>query len=415
MLRFRLILGTLALAVAAAGLGGPAASAVPLTGNTWVGTPNGLVGVQQTVILRAPRLAGQVATISFANAVTGTNSGQAAVNSEGFAYLPWTPNQPGAWTVTASSGGTAVDSANVLVSAMPTTTTLLMPGEVERNRTITVSAQVAALAGSIAPSGTISVQNQFGTQVASGTSQPTSTPGLSAAAISWTPAAGSFRFTASYTPDSTAFLGSTSPGQTPVIGGAQPVSLSMPPVLYVGVPATVSGVINPQFQRAEGGSVAFYLNTQGTVSYPMGGSRPIADGVGSTTWTPTQSGFQTVGVSYSTANFSLSATDTQPIVVQPAPAPDAIAVTPTGGSAWAPGVVGTLRVGNFVELTPSSQSGNPVTLSVDGPCAMEAGTLTLLGPGQCTVTADSIGNGTDLGATQSTYIVEIEAKASKRR
>jgi len=415
MLRLRTIAAGVALALAGAGLGAPAGSTVPLTGQDWVGSPNGLVGVQQTVIVRAPRLAGQVATISFANPATGTNSGQAAVNSAGFAYLPWTPNLPGAWTITATSGAATIDSANVLVSAMPTATTLLMPGEVERNRTISVAAEVQALAGNSAPSGTVSVTNQFGNEVATGTLQPTATPGLASANISWTPAPGSFRFNATYTPNSSAFLPSTSPGQTPIIGDAQPVSLSMPPVLYVGVPATVSAVINPQFQQAQGGSVAFYLNTQGVISYPMGGSRPIASGVGSTSWTPTQSGFQTVGVSYSTANFSLSATDTQPIVVQPAPAPDAITVTATGGSVWAQGVVGTLRVGDYVELTPSARSGNPVTLSVDGPCAMEAGTLTVLGPGQCSVTAASIGNGSSLTATEATYVVEVQAVPRKRR
>lgn len=415
MSRFRTLASIAVLGLAVTGLSAPVASSVPLTGTTWVGTPNGLVGVQQTVVLRAPSLAGQVATISFTNSAVGTNAGQAQVNSSGFAYLPWTPNVPGTWTISAGSGGTAVDTASVLVSAMPTVTTLLMPGEVQSNLTTSVVTQVKALAGSIAPSGTIAVQNQFGNTVATGTLQPTSTPGLSSANISWTPAPGSFRFNAVYTPNSSAFTGSTSPGQTPIIGAAQAVSLSLPPVMYVGVPATVSAVINPQFQQAQGGSVAFSLDTQGVVSYPMGGSRPIVDGVGSTTWTPTQTGVQTVNVSYSTANFSFSATDGQAIVVQPAPTSDSITVTPTGGSAWSPGVVGTLTVGNYVELTPASASGNPVTLAVSGPCAMEAGTVTMLGAGQCTVTASSIGNGANLSASQATYVIQVQAAPRKRR
>ena len=415
MSRFRLLAAAAALGLAATGLSVTSASAVPLTGNTWVGTPNGLVGVQQSVILRAPRLAGQVATITFSNPATGTNAGQAAVNSDGFAYLPWTPNVPGTWTISAGNGANSVDTASVLVAAMPTATTLLMPGEVQGNLETSIVTQVKALAGSIAPSGTIAVQNQFGNTVATGTLQPTSTPGLSSANISWTPAPGSFRFNAVYTPNSSAFTGSTSPGQTPLIAGAQAVSLSLPPVMYVGVPATISAVINPQFQQAQGGSVAFNLNTQGIVSFPMGGSQPIVNGVGSTTWTPTQAGVQTVGVSYSTANLSFSATDTQAIVVQPAPTPDAVTVTPTGGSAWAPGVVGTLQAGNFVELTPSSASGNPVTLSVSGPCAMEAGTLTVIGAGQCSVTAASIGNGANLAPSQATYVIQVQAAPRKRR
>ncbi len=59
-----------------------------LRGPSWVATPNGVVGIQQTVILKAPRLRGEVATFTFTNASAGTNAGQASVNSAGFAYLP---------------------------------------------------------------------------------------------------------------------------------------------------------------------------------------------------------------------------------------------------------------------------------------------------------------------------------------
>ena len=66
------------------GLAGGSA-ATPFSGSTWLATPNGLVGIQQTVTLRASTSVGEVATIEFSNAVTGTNAGQAIVDSHGFA------------------------------------------------------------------------------------------------------------------------------------------------------------------------------------------------------------------------------------------------------------------------------------------------------------------------------------------
>ena len=411
----RILAAGAAVALAASAFVAPAASAQGPTGRTWVATPNGLVGVQQTVIVRAPRLAGQPTTVTFANASAGSNAGQALVNSSGFAYLPWTPNLPGTWTVTATNGSTTIDTATIAVAAMPTTTTLLVAGEVQENQPATLIAQVEAIGGSITPSGTITVRNQSNAVVATGSLGPTGTAGLASVNMSWTPSPGPVTLTATFAPATAAFTGSTSVSQAPVVAGAQAVSLRMPPVMYVGVTETLSAVIQPAFQSSLGGSVAFSLNTLGVLSYPMGGSRPIGGGVGSTTWVPTQAGPQTVGVAYASADFSINGTDTQIINVQPAPASDGITVTPAGAPAWGPGVVGTLVAGNSVSLTPTSASGNPVTLSVNGPCAVEAATLTVLGAGQCTLTASSIGNGGSLKAAQSQYTINVQAAPAKKK
>ena len=404
-----------ALALAFGGLAATSASSAPITTRTWVAAPNGLVGVQQTVIVRAPKAAGSVATVTFTNATAGTNAGQAAVNSQGFAYLPWTPSTPGAWTVSASVNGTSVGSSNIVVAAMPTSTILLTPGEVRENATTTIVAEVEALGGSITPSGTVTVRNQSNAVVATGTLTPTTTPGLATADISWTPVPGPVTLTATFNPATPTFTASTSPAQSPAVGGAQAVSLRMPPVAYVGVPETVGAVIQPQFQSPLGGSVAFNLNIEGFIFFPMGGSQPISGGVGTAQWVPGQAGVQTVGVQYASANFAINGRDTQAINVLPAPAPDAITVTPTGAGPWVPGNMGTLTQGNTVELTPSSQSGNPVTLSTDGPCAANAGTVTMLGPGTCAITARSLGNGGTLKADEQTYTVTIQAAPRKRR
>lgn len=405
-------------AAAALGLGSLAAasvSATPITTRTWVASPNGLVGVQQTVIVRAPKSAREVATVTFTNATAGTNAGQAQVNAQGFAYLPWTPNVPGAWTISASVGGSVMGTSTIVVAAMPTETILLSPGEVQENQTTSLVAHVSALGGSITPSGTVTVRNQSNAVVATGTLAPTSSTGVATANIQWTPTPGPVSLTATFNPASPAFGSSVSPTQSPAVGGPQAVSLRMPPVAYVGVPETISAVIQPAFQSPLGGSVAFSLNIDGFLFYPMGGSQPIGNGVGSASWVPTQAGVQTVGVAYASANFAINGSDTQVINVLPAPAADAITVTPTGAGPWVPGNVGTLTAGNTVELTPASQSGNPVTLSNDGPCVVNAGIVTVLGPGTCSITAASLGNGRSLKPAEQTYTVTVQAAPRKRR
>jgi hypothetical protein len=185
----------------------------------------------------------------------------------------------------------------------------------------------------------------------------------------------------------------------------------MPPVAYVGVEETIAAVIQPQYQSPLGGSVGFSLNIDGFLFYPMGGSQPIGNGIGTTLWVPTQTGIQTVGVAYASADFAINGTDTQVINVQPAPSPDTITVTPTGSNPWAPGNVGSLQQGDSVQLTPTSTSGNPVTLTTDGPCAADAATITILGPGTCQIIASSLGNGGSLSPTTQTYSVTIRAAA----
>ena len=414
-IRTRTIATGAALALVFTGFAATSSHGAAISGPTWVAAPNGLVGVQQTIIVRAPRSAGAVATVAFQNPNGGTNAGQAAINQQGYAYLPWTPNIPGSWTVTATTGATSLGTSSIVVAAMPTSTILLSPGEVQENRPATLVAEVRALGGAITPSGTITVRNQSGATVATGTLAPSATAGLASANMTWTPALGAVTLTATYNPATATFGASTSPPASPFVGGPQAVSLRLPPIAYVGVPETVAAVIQPDFQSPLGGSVAFSLNTQGIVSFPMGGSNPIAGGVGTAQWVPTQTGVQTVRVEYASANFAINGSDTQAINVLPAPTPDVITVTPSGSAAWAPGNVGTLTQGNSVELTPSSQSGNPVTLATDGPCAANAGIVTMLGPGECAITAQSLGNGGSLAPAEQTYTVTIQAAPRTRR
>ena len=384
-------------------------------GRNWVATPNGLSGVKQTIIIKANRSRGEVATVTLQNASSGTNAGQAIVNQQGFAYLPWTPSNTGSWTIGATVGGVSIGTASINVMAMPTSTVLLAPGQVAGGKTTRLVAHIKALGGSVTPSGTVTLRNQFGNTVVVGTLAPTSIVGLATVGLDWTPSLGSVTLTADYSPATSAFGSSTSPAQSPTVAAPQAVSLRLPPISYVGVEETISAVIQPPYQSPLGGSVGFNLNIDGFLFYPMGGSRPIAGGIGSTSWTPTQPGIQTVGVSYTSADFAINGTNTQVINVRPAPEADEITITPTGSSPWSQATGAALQQGGVAELDPTAESGNPVTLSTDGPCALDAVQLNALGPGQCEITATSLGNGGSLFPTTSTYTVTITAPPKRSR
>jgi len=405
----RIIAATAVAFLLVAGVSMPS-KAISMQGKSWVSANNGTVGVQQTVMVKAPALRGQAVTVSFQNAIAGNNSGSASVNQEGFAYLPWTANVAGSWSISANVGGDTVRTTSITVSAMPTVTTLLVAGEVVENQQAGLVASVRALGGSITPSGTISVRNQSNDVVATGTLATTNTEGVASATMSWTPSAGSITLTATFTPSSNAFTSSVSPSQSPVVGSAQAVSLRLPPISYLGVEETISAVIQPAYQSSLGGSVAFSLNIDGFPFYPMGGSQSIASGVGNGTWTPTQVGFQTIRVEYASADFGFNGNDTQVINVQPAPTPDSITVTPVESAPWSSGNVGTLTQGNYVEVSAASLSGNPVTLSTDGPCGSDGTFITMLGPGTCTITAASLGNGGSLTASSASYTITVVRK-----
>lgn len=375
----------------------PTGHAASLDSTQWVAAANGLVGVQQTVLIRAPRAKGSVVTVTFANDLAGSNSGQAQVNTQGFAYLPWMPNLPGTWTINADVGTTTVSSTSITAAAMPTKTTLLVAGEVLANRTNSLIAEVQALGGSIIPSGTVSVRDQTGTVVAQGTVAPSGGRNTAQVEMAWVPEQGSPRLTATFTPATPAFTASVSPNQSPVVGGPQAVSLRMPPVLYLGVEEDLEAMIRPDYLSPIGGSVAFNLSIDGFRFYPMGGSQPIGNGVGTVKWAPTQVGYQTIGVGYASANFGINGTASQVINVQPAPQPDAITVTPA--------VATSLPVGSTVSLNLTAESSNPITASADGPCAIDGTDLTILGPGECTVTAQGLGNGGSLTPSTQAFTV----------
>ena len=406
MSRFRFPLTSVGFGVCVAvllsvGLVGGGAAA-PVSGSTWLATPNGLVGIQQAVTVRASTSVGEVATIEFSNALTATNAGQAVVDSQGFAYLPWTPDLPGSWDLTASIDGMTIGSSNITVQAMPTVTTLLAPGAVQAGRNITLTARVEALSGQITPSGLVTIRNNSNDVVAEGSALPSADADVAVASLAWTPSRGETSLIADFVPATSAFSGSTSRAQTPTVGTQPALTLRLPQVSYVGVEDTYEVLIAPDRRSPQGGSAAFSVNMDGFTFYVMGGSKPVRDGVSATKWTPGVPGVQTIQASYSSADSRSSGTAAQSINVQPAPQPDTVTSASIVFGRNAPFAPGTTIDPQF-----TAESGNPVILSTDGPCVMNAGELSLLGMGICSVQARSLGNGGSLAAHSEKFALEI--------
>jgi len=398
-------------AVVLVGIGSAPAAHAAVSGaaKTWVASPTGVVGVQQSVVIKAGaarKTAGKVATFTFTDPAGGVNAGQAIVNSAGFAALAWMPNDAGAWSVSASVGGVSIAPTSVTVAAMPTDVSLLVPAQVGAGVATTVLVEVSAVTGPITPGGTITLRDQNGGTVGTGTLAPTSTAGMAMAQVGWTPSAGTTSLTALYTPATTAFASSSSEVARPAIGGTPNLTMRMPESLYNGEAVTLTAITSAGMPA---GGVAFSLNIGGFVFYPMGGSQGINTGPRGVdfAWTPTQVGFQSVGLSYASNDFQTNANVSQAVDVLPAPVADAITVTPAGSAAWGPGAVGSLPAGSSLGLAATSTSGNPVVLTTDGPCQLDGSTLTVLSAGNCSLMAHSLGNGDGLAASTSTYTVAI--------
>jgi hypothetical protein len=389
--------------------GSHGASAAPVAaGATFIATPNGQVGVQQNVIVKAPRaMRNKVVTITFSNPAIQANAGQTIVNAQGFANIAWTPSIPGSWTVTASGLPAATASTTITVTPMPTTIVLDAANQVGVNIPTTLLAEVSAIGGSIAPSGTVTVRNQTNAIVATGTLTASGQPRTSVATINWTPAAGTTSLVATFNPSTSAFTSSVSVPEVPLLAGQPTIALRFPPTLYVGVPVTLQAVPTNQIPAGWGGSGAFQIYRDGILTFASG-SQPLTDGVVSWVWTPTQTGFQTVEVQFATGNLVFNGTSTQTVNVLPAPGTDAITMNPA--------VPATLPAGTSLALSGAATSGSTVTLAPNGPCVINAGVLTVLSAGTCTITATSVGSGTSgLLGTSATYSVTITAPPAKRR
>jgi hypothetical protein len=389
---------TLAIGLVAGGATLAAPGAQAATAKTFIATPNGMAGVTQQVVVKAPKSKGQAVSVTFTSGASSTTL-QTVINSQGFGSIAWTPAAPGTWTIAGVGAIASTTASTVSVSALPTTTVLMAPNLVQSGVGSSLVAVVAAPLGATAPAGTVTFTTGFGQTLGTATLAPSAAL-QSTATLSWTPPpASSVPLIATYSPASAAWAGSTSGVATPDITSALPiVALRFAPTLYTGVPTTLTAVLGT---GVNAGSVAFTVDGNGWT-----GSVPVAaNGTASVSWTPT-AGQHTVAVTYSSnaANNGISlqsGASSQWVYVVGAPATDAITVTGASGP-WSASTAAT--VGATQLLSGSASSGSTVLLAVNGPCIINGAAFTALSAGTCTVTASSAGGNGYLPGT-ATYTV----------
>jgi len=391
------------------GLGAGAAAIAPVNAATatFVTTPNGMVGIAQEVLIFAPTLKGQGISVGFALGSAGTSQ-QTVVGSNGFASMNWTPSLAGSWTISGLGSAIGVGSTTVTIAAMPTTTTLFTPTNATSNAVTTVAVIVSAQAGTYAPQGTVNLASAFGNAVGTAPLTPIAGSANAFATFDWQPQIlGTFPLIATFTPSSNGTLASTSgTANSLIVSNAGVVELRLPTSFRVGQPTVISALVTP---TTTVGSAAFQLNG----GY-LSGSIPLANGVATTQWTPTQQGNQVITTQFSsTAVGGPSGAVSQAINVLSALPADVISVSaPTG--TWGPGRPISIAAGSSTALTTSAASGTQVLLSESGPCAINGAVITGLGAGTCTVTATTVGSSAYSPASVD-FVVTVTAPPRVRR
>ena len=391
------------------GLGAGAAAIAPVNAATatFVTTPNGMVGIAQEVLIFAPTLKGQGISVGFALGSAGTSQ-QTVVGSNGYASMNWTPSLAGSWTISGLGSAIGVGSTTVTIAAMPTTTTLFTPTNATSNAVTTVAVIVSAQAGTYAPQGTVNLASAFGNAVGTAPLTPIAGSANAFATFDWQPQIlGTFPLIATFTPSSNGTLASTSgTANSLIVSNAGVVELRLPTSFRVGQPTVISALVTP---TTTVGSAAFQLNG----GY-LSGSIPLANGVATTQWTPTQQGNQVITTQFSsTAVGGPSGAVSQAINVLSALPADVISVSaPTG--TWGPGRPISIAAGSSTALTTSAASGTQVLLSESGPCAINGAVITGLGAGTCTVTATTVGSSAYSPASVD-FVVTVTAPPRVRR
>lgn len=376
--------------------------------SSFIATPNGMVGLAQDIIVRAPNnLRNQPVTIGFTAGPYATSQ-QTIINSQGYGSMSWTPTQAGTWTISGLGNAVSVGTTTVNVAAMPTTTILMVPNSVQQGVSSNIVAVVSAPLGTVAPSGSVTVR-AAGTQnvMGQGSLTPLAGSSQSVATIAWIPQTiGDFPLIGTYNPSTSAFASSVSPTSQPnVTTGLPVVALRFPPSLYVGQQTVLSAVLG---NGVADGSVAYLLNGVG-----ISGSMPTVNGVESFQWTPTAGGIATITVNFS-GQRNVSGSSSQQVNILPAPPKDGISVSPQGGAAWSVGAPIVVQAGSNTLLTASSTSGATVVLSETGPCVLNGAVMTALAAGQCTLTATSPGSASYLTNT-ATYTITVQAPPRRPR
>ncbi len=396
---------TLATVLIAGIVGVAAPSAQAATG--FITSPNGLVGVQQEVVVYAPQMSGQPATVGLTSGATQLVI-QTPINPQGYGYASWTPTTAGTWTINGLGSAAASGTTTITVAAMPTTTALEVPNNAQVNTAISVLATVTAPAGSLAPTGTMTLRDYPSQNViATVAVNPVGTSTSSLATFTWTPGStGVASLIANFTPSNSSFGASTSAvGQSTISTAVNIISLAFPAQLNVGTPTVLTSILGANQPQ---GTAAFLFDGQG-----ISASIPTVNGIANFPWTPSAAGVHIIGVNYSSST-NVSGSSFQPVTIQAALPRDTMTVDPQPGAPWFIASPITLAAGTSVTLAGVAASGAPVTFSESGPCTLSGAVLTARSPGQCQVTAFTPGSASYAQASQ-TYTVTVTAPPRRGR
>lgn len=395
--------------IAALGLGLAAsapAAAAPAT--SYVATPNGMVGVQQTLVVYAPRQVNQVVVISGTQGTVGTTL-QTVVGASGFGSVFWTPPAAGTWRFNGAGSIAGATPTTVSVAPAPTRTILEIPNTMQVNTPTNLLVVVNTNLGNLAPVGQVTVNSVWGGLIGSAYLTPGSGSEAAFALIPWTPTStGVIPMTATFTPTNGNYSGSTSAqASVNVVSTTPAVSLRLPGQFNVGQTVWVTAFVTPSNQQ---GTIAMQVDNQGSIA----GSTPIVNGAVTVPWTPQNSGNTNVQAFFTNSAANTSGSATQPIAVGAALPNDSIGVAPSGQSAWVPGTTVTMTRGQNLLMTTSASSGSPVVLDETGPCVINGSLLMAVNTGTCTITATS-GGSAAFNATTATYSVAVVAPKRNRR
>lgn len=399
------------LTVLAASLGLGLAAGTPASAaaaRPYIATPNGMVGVQQTIVVYAPRQVNQVVTISGTQGTVGTTL-QTVVASSGFGSVFWTPSAAGSWTFTGTGSIAQATQTTVSVAAAPTKTILEIPNTMQVNTPTNLLVVVNTNLGDLAPVGQVTVNSVWGGLIGSAYLSPGSGAEAAFATIPWTPTStGVIPMVATFTPTNGNYSGSTSAqASVNVISTTPAVSLRLPGSFNVGQTVWVTAFVTPSNQQ---GTIAMQVDNQGSIA----GSTQLVNGSVTVPWTPQNSGNTNIQAFFTNNTATGSGSASQPIAVGPALPNDTIAVAPTGQGAWVAGTTVNMTRGQNLLMTTSASSGSPVVLNETGPCVINGTLLMAVNTGTCTITATSGGSGSFNAAT-ATYNVSVIAPKRQRR
>lgn len=408
----RTSLGTVLTIALLAGFGLGASSGAVEVAKTYIATPNGMVGVPQSITIAAPMAAGRTVTVGLLSGPTAVTA-QTTLGAGGEGSIAWTPTAAGTWTISGLGSIVAAGSTTITIAPMPTYTVLLAQNHLQQGVSNNLLGVVVAPIGVLPPMGTLALSTSTGNALSSATlvstTGTTSTSSVIAGAtatstanLPWTPtSSGDIPIKATYTPSSGGQLASVSVYSEPNTTTANAtVSVRWPPALYAGSPTVLQAVLGQGFPD---GSVAFLVD--GTT--PVGSS-PVIDGVGSQLVTMPASGVHTISVEYTGKNPGFSGTATQAVFVQGTRRPDALTIAPASGAPWSVALPITILSGQSVSLIGSSASNTTVLLRASGSCFVNGAVLTALAAGECLVTAISPGDAANSPGS-ATYTVSVLA------